>query len=189
MIARLPWDVDLDTQVSEATLNRLGKEYNQTKYEYTSPDGKTRRQYLLDVNPMIWERVRGDGMNVIDARWIDVRNGLFIDITGLSVTNPVSYPGVWSCKNNHMYKTIELYPMRETTFEGTLAKVPYAYDQILTDEYRASALVNTNFNGHNWDPKRKEWVKSSEFLKGEQENKRREESDNEKSQLERMRLA
>jgi hypothetical protein len=145
---RLPWDFDLDTQVSDSTLRRLASDYNQTNYKYTSPNGKTRRQYLLDVNPWIKERVRGNGMNVIDARWIDIRNGLFIDITGLSETRPDTHPDVWSCKNNHRYHTTELFPMRETMFEGVLAKVPYAYDKILTDEYQEKALINMEYNGY-----------------------------------------
>jgi phosphorylcholine metabolism protein LicD len=145
---RLPWDLDIDTQVSENTLYRMGRDFNQTRYKYTSPDHSVKREYLLDVNPYIKERVRGDGMNVIDARWIDIRNGLYIDITGLSETQPESDPGVFSCKNYHRYKTDELYPMRETMFEGAIAKVPYAYDKILTDEYQERALVNTDFNGY-----------------------------------------
>lgn len=145
---RLPWDFDMDTQVSSDTLRHLGDVYNQTHYHYTSEDGNTTREYLLDVNPWIWQRDRGDGMNVIDARWIDLRNGLFIDITGLSEVHPERAPGVWSCKNYHMYKTAELYPMRETMFEGVLAKVPYEYDKILVDEYRESALISTHFNGY-----------------------------------------
>ncbi|KAH7073683.1 LicD family-domain-containing protein [Paraphoma chrysanthemicola] len=166
---RLPWDYDLDTQVSSTTLNRLGELYNQTKYLYTSSDGMVKREYLIDVNPWIFERVRGDGMNVIDARWIDVRNGLYVDITGLSETNPATNPGVWSCKNYHEYKIDELYPMRESMFEGVMAKVPYAYDKILTDEYQTKALVVTNFNGHMWEPKLREWVKSPETIQREEE--------------------
>jgi hypothetical protein len=100
------------------------------------------------VNPWIKERVRGNGMNVIDARWIDIRNGLFIDITGLSETRPDTHPDVWSCKNNHRYHTTELFPMRETMFEGVLAKVPYAYDKILTEEYQEKALINMEYNGY-----------------------------------------
>jgi hypothetical protein len=145
---RLPWDVDLDTQVSHSTLHHLGASYNQTKYTYTSPDGSVHRTYLLDVNPWIHERRHGNGMNVIDARWIDIRNGLYIDITGLSEVQPETQPGIWTCKNDHQYRTTELYPMRETMFEGVLAKVPYAYDKILTDEYHETALVNTDFNGY-----------------------------------------
>ena len=70
----------MDTQVSSATLQYLGDKFNQTTHQYSSDDGSTHREFLLDINPWIWERERGDGMNVIDARWIDTRNGLFIDI-------------------------------------------------------------------------------------------------------------
>jgi hypothetical protein len=138
----------MDTQVPDTTLYRLGAAYNQTRHKYISPDGETKREYLIDVNPWIWERVRGDGMNVIDARWIDVRNGLFIDITGLSETRPDTHPGTWNCKNHHNYQTMQLFPMRETMFEGVSARIPYAYDQILTEEYGESALLSTQYNGY-----------------------------------------
>jgi hypothetical protein len=137
----------MDTQVSDATLQYLGDHYNHTRHVFRLPDGTTRREYLLDINPWIRERERGDGMNVIDARWIDVDNGLFIDITGLSETHPDTKPGTWVCKNNHRYKTSDLYPMRETVFEGVVAKVPYSYDKILIEEYQEKALVITEFQG------------------------------------------
>ena len=137
----LPWDWDVDTQVSGATLDYLSKNLNRTIHHYVSEDKKVKRDYLLDVNPWIWERERGNGMNIIDARWIDIRNGLYIDITGLSETHPDVAPGVWSCKNYHRYKTSDLYPMRESIYEGVPAKIPYAYDKILTQEYQQKALV------------------------------------------------
>ena len=146
----MPWDWDLDTQVSGATLSWLGQNLNMTIHSYNSTDSdgtEMHREYLLDVNPNIVERVRGDGMNVIDARWIDVRNGLFIDITGLSETSPDTQPGIWSCKNNHRYRTRYLYPLRETVFEGMPALVPYSFDRILTEEYSARALTKTMHEG------------------------------------------
>lgn len=76
-----------------------------------------------------------------------MRNGLFIDITGLSELHPDTHPGVLACKNRHVYRTTELYPMRGTMFEGVMAKVPYEYDKILVDEYEEKALIDTNFNG------------------------------------------
>ncbi|KAF2640756.1 hypothetical protein P280DRAFT_400433 [Massarina eburnea CBS 473.64] len=157
---RLPWDWDLDTQVSGATLAYMGEKYNQTRHTYTSADGQS-GEYLLDVNPMIIERERGNGMNVIDARWISVRNGLFIDITGLSETHPDTNPGEWVCKNYHRYQTSDLYPMRETMFEGVIAKVPYSYDKILVEEYAEKALVVTQFQGHQWNAQEKLWQKTA----------------------------
>lgn len=147
----MPWDWDLDTQVSESTLLWLGENMNMTTHTYkfkTDSGNETSRQYLLDVNPYARERVRGDGQNVIDARWIDLRNGLFIDITGLSETQPEDRPGVWSCKNYHRYKTRELYPLRETVFEGMPALVPFAFDTILTQEYSPRALTKTEHEGY-----------------------------------------
>jgi LicD family len=146
----MPWDWDLDTQVSAATLSWLGENLNMTMHNYTSvnPDGtEVTRDYLLDINPNHVERIRGDGQNVIDARWIDVRNGLFIDITGLSELNPSTQPGVWSCKNFHRYRTRDLYPLRETEFEGVKALVPYSFDKILTEEYSSRALTKTLHEG------------------------------------------
>ncbi|KAI9774881.1 MAG: hypothetical protein M1840_000097 [Geoglossum simile] len=154
----LPWDWDLDTQVSGATLDYLGKHMNQTTHFYSPGDGSAERQYLLDVNPYYTERTRGDGFNIIDARWIDTKNGLFIDITGLSETLPDLSPGVWSCKNQHHYKTGDLFPLRESTFEGVYALIPYSYDDILVTEYQRSALANTKWLGHHWDLRLKEWV-------------------------------
>lgn len=147
----MPWDWDLDTQVSAATLSWLGENLNMTMHNYTAraDDGnEVTREYLLDINPNHVERVRGDGMNVIDARWIDVRNGLFIDITGLAEVNPSTQPGIWSCKNYHRYRTRDIYPLRETEFEGVQALVPYSFDRILTDEYSPRALTKTLHEGY-----------------------------------------
>jgi hypothetical protein len=120
---------------------------NQTIHRYVSEDKAVERHYLLDVNPHYTERTHGDGYNLIDARWIDMENGLYIDITGLSETRPDVLPGVWSCKNLHEYNTKDLFPLREGVFEGVRALVPYSYDQILVNEYQHSALVNTEWLG------------------------------------------
>lgn len=181
----MPWDWDLDVQVSAATLTWLGENYNMTTHSYNATDAEgaeETREYLLDINPNHVERVRGDGQNVIDGRWIDVRNGLFIDITGLSETNPSTQPGMWSCKNFHRYHTRDLYPLRESVFEGVPALVPYSFDKILTDEYSARALTKTlhqgyvvlstawrkvaNENRHRWIPEQKEWVKQANLRGG-----------------------
>lgn len=159
----MPWDYDLDTQVTAATLQYLGDHYNRTMHEYRYRDEKSGEEvtkvYLLDINPNHVERTRGNGMNVIDARWIDTSNGMFIDITGLAERDPKRAPGVWACKNNHRYKTTQLYPMRETEFEGVTATVPYAFDNVLIEEYGKKSLVTTEWQGHKWNPEVKEWIK------------------------------
>ncbi len=142
----LPWDWDLDVQVSEQTLSYMAGFLNYTTYNYKS--GNVERQYFLDVNPNYIERTRGDGWNIIDARWIDTRNGLFIDITGISETDPADRPSVWSCKNEHDYRMADIWPLRESTFEGVSALIPFAYDQVLTAEYGAKALTVTEYEGY-----------------------------------------
>lgn len=159
----MPWDYDLDVQVSAATLHYLGKNLNRTHHDYTYTDPNTgatlKKEYLLDINPHHSDIGRGDGQNVIDARWIDLSNGMFIDITGLAEREPSRQPGVWSCKNYHRYRTTELYPMRQTEFEGVPATIPYSFDRILVDEYGSKSLVTTEWEGHQWKPELKEWVK------------------------------
>jgi len=154
----LPWDPDIDTQVSEATLAHMVDHLNQTLSFYVSNDKKVQRKYFLDVNPYARQRQRGEGTNIIDARWIDVRNGLYIDITGLSELEPDSEPGVLSCKNFHKYNTTDLHPMRESVYEGVAVKVPYQYGEILISEYGQMALVATHYANHHWSPDVKAWV-------------------------------
>ncbi|KAI2473468.1 LicD family-domain-containing protein [Annulohypoxylon bovei var. microspora] len=160
----MPWDYDLDVQMPTATLAHLGRHFNRTLHDYGLDDGagSVNKTYLLDVNPHAADVDRGNGANIIDARWIDTSNGLYIDITGLAERDPAAAPGVWSCKNAHRYRTQELYPVRRTEFEGVPALVPYAFDKILTDEYGGKSLTNTEWLGHHWVPDLKEWVKNPE---------------------------
>ncbi|KAI1825333.1 LicD family-domain-containing protein [Xylaria intraflava] len=167
----MPWDYDLDVQVSVATLSFLGERYNRSIHEYeydydvdvdgdldvdvdksssNSSEGvntKVKKAYLLDINPHYIALTKGNGANVIDARWIDTSNGMFIDITGLRERNVERFPGIWSCKNNHRYRTAELWPLRRTEFEGVEAWIPYEFDKVLTDEYGTKSLVTTEWAG------------------------------------------
>ncbi|KAI1291633.1 LicD family-domain-containing protein, partial [Xylaria venustula] len=194
----MPWDYDLDVQVSVATLSFLGERYNRTIHEYeyemdededraglvfnaniinlsngndTDTDADTddasnggeveegeetvantttttiKKTYLLDINPHHKDLTKGNGANVIDARWIDTSNGMFIDITGLRERDVEHSPGIWSCKNNHRYRTTELWPLRRTEFEDVEAWIPYAFDKVLTDEYGPKSLVTEEWAG------------------------------------------
>ncbi|PUU80943.1 LicD family-domain-containing protein [Tuber borchii] len=163
----LPWDWDLDVQMSADTLTMIGDRYNMTRHKYVSKDGLVEREYLLDVNPWIWQRVRGDGMNIIDARWVDVRNGLYIDITGIAETQPDSMPDILNCKNYHRYHVNDIWPLRDTTFEGVPAKIPSSFDEILITEYRSKALVVTEYEGHRWNTKSKTWDLANDVPAGE----------------------
>ncbi|KAG8526209.1 uncharacterized protein KY384_000202 [Bacidia gigantensis] len=167
----LPWDWDIDTQISVGTLLHLADNHNATFYNYKSDDTEVdpatskskpiTRKYHLDVNPAIYVRMRNSGANIIDARWIDVRNGLYIDITAVAEIHPEVSPGMWLCKNYHRYRTRDLWPMRETMYEGAVAKVPYAYNQVLSREYGDKALVTDEYQGHKWSLADRVWVKKT----------------------------
>ncbi|KAK5997747.1 Protein MNN4 [Cladobotryum mycophilum] len=159
----MPWDYDLDVQVANTTMAWLAANLNSTQHtqSFTDEAGATvSKTYLMDINPHHVDITRGDGMNIIDARWIDTSNGMFVDITVLREREPAR-PGVWSCKNHHRYPTHDLWPMRITEFEGVQARVPYSFEKILSDEYGAKSLVTEEFAEHRWDHDIQEWVKMS----------------------------
>lgn len=147
----LPWDHDVDVQVSGKTMEVLAAKHNQSRHTWTYTDDATGEEataeYLLDVNPFAVKVDRGRGQNTIDARWIDVATGMYVDITGLVERDPKKAPGVFSCKNHHGYRQEELYPMRVSEFEGVPALVPWEYEKILVGEYGEKSLVVTEFHG------------------------------------------
>ncbi|KAJ5180691.1 hypothetical protein N7492_003901 [Penicillium capsulatum] len=107
---------------------------------YTDADSAVERRYLLEINPWSRQRTHGHGYNLIDARWIDVDTGLFIDITGLSRLEPYSAPHIWQCKDSHKYRLEDIYPLRRTIFEGVAASVPFQYEVLLMEEYSETGL-------------------------------------------------
>ncbi|CCF58186.1 hypothetical protein KAFR_0E00320 [Kazachstania africana CBS 2517] len=83
-----PWDNDFDLQMPITHLNYLSEYFNQTLVLEDPRFGNGR--YLLDVGTSITIRTNGNGKNNIDARFIDIDSGLYIDITGLSVSMDVA---------------------------------------------------------------------------------------------------
>lgn len=147
----MPWDTDIDVQVSASTLSNLAAHLNRTRHDYIYVDDTTGAEYmstyLLDINPHHNEDGPGDGQNVIDGRWIDTTNGAYIDITGVAEGRLASEPGVWSCRGGHRYTASELFPLRETEFEGLPAHVPYGFKRALSSEYGYKCFVITRWAG------------------------------------------
>ncbi|KAJ3278065.1 hypothetical protein HDU76_010039 [Blyttiomyces sp. JEL0837] len=75
----LPWDTDIDVQIAYQHLIAL-QPLNQTVYQ---------RRYLFDINPFFKNRtiLPTGNHNVIDARFVDMNSGYYIDITALSFSN------------------------------------------------------------------------------------------------------
>ena len=145
------------------------------------------KRYLLEVNPHYTDISTSDTHNVIDARWIDTSTGLFIDITTIHPVPSsaetkseehqiflaqggrqvqVDAAKEMYTKDTHLYTTSSLFPLRESRFEGTKIFVPYAYEQLLLEEYGPQALTETWFNSYEFDRESKEWNAAPEPSRG-----------------------
>jgi phosphorylcholine metabolism protein LicD len=157
----MPWDADLDVQISEKSMNHLADYYNMTVHHYKLPGVEGGRDFLLEINPR-WEiGSPSDKTNRIDGRWIDMTSGLYVDMTTLrnNVTAQAEgKEGAMMCKDLHNYMYEDIFPLRETTFEGAAARIPFAYADVLTEEYGSESLSRTDFNGYNFDPAVQEWI-------------------------------
>ncbi|KAL1798222.1 hypothetical protein ACET3X_002259 [Alternaria dauci] len=145
---------------------------------------KTGKKYLIEVNPNYTNKSTTDVYNLIDIRWIDVSTGLYIDITTIHVgkkvqlfdspyssTHPSAHeadPDAFDTeiqlyvKDTHAYLSTQIFPLRQSTFEGVKVKVPYAYEEVLMEEYGSDALTEDWYNGYQFDKKSKQWNKQRE---------------------------
>ena len=82
----LPWDYDHDVQLSASAMWRLAREYNNTLVVDCTGNAAGLGHYLLEVSSNFFDRRHGNanGNNAIDARFIDVHTGMYIDITQVS---------------------------------------------------------------------------------------------------------
>ncbi|KXG53662.1 LicD [Penicillium griseofulvum] len=158
-----PWDDDLDVQISEATIHFLAEYYNMTEHYFDLPNVDGGRKYILDVNPNYVVKSERDTLNKIDARWIDMSSGLFIDITAVrkdEASRLNGRPEALMCKDKHNYDESDIFPLRDSFFEGVPVKVPYAYTYILEEEYGPIALTRTSFGGYIFNERTKIWESS-----------------------------
>lgn len=144
-----PFDEDIDIQMPVMELTRLSKLYNQTLVieDITEGFGK----YLIDCSTFLHHRTKTNKQNHIDARFIDVDTGSYIDITGLGISTdpaPEKYnelisqaeaagnpKPVYNCRNSHFYSYEELSPLRFTMMGGVPLYVPNEIEAMLYDEY------------------------------------------------------
>lgn len=80
-----PWDTDADVQMPIEDLATFCLNFNNSMI-VQNPRYGTSKLYV-DCTDSLTHRVKGNGNNNIDARIIDVDSGVFIDITGLSLTH------------------------------------------------------------------------------------------------------
>lgn len=134
-----------------------------TTFHYRTKRFPQKRAYLLEVNPHYVIRDDSDKDNVIDARWIDMTSGLFIDITTARYDeNHYQGPNIMVCKDGHQFRAsiqtfkqamklniipqdTYIFPLLDTVFEGEPVKIPNKYKDFLVAEYGLTSLTNKRF--------------------------------------------
>ncbi|CAH2354274.1 hypothetical protein CLIB1423_15S02476 [[Candida] railenensis] len=144
-----PFDEDIDIQLPAVELVRFAKNYNQTLVVEDVAEGFGK--FFIDCNTFLHHRDRTYRENHIDARFIDVDTGSYIDITGLGIseekvperfketTQTAQELGeprpVYNCRNAHFYSQHQISPLRLSSVAGTPLYIPNRLDVILKDEY------------------------------------------------------
>lgn len=179
-----PWDNDIDVQMPINDLHKLSRDFNQTLIVEDLDDGLGR--YLIDCGTFITLRAKGNGLNNIDARFIDVDTGLYIDITGLALSNsspPNRYKSklpknwqvdetnyeatneilqVYNCRNNHFSNFNEINPLVKSNIEGEIGYIPKKFNDVLAAEYSKGTL-SKKFSHHVFLQQLRLWVREEDL--------------------------
>lgn len=154
----MPWDTDVDIQLPIVQLDRLAREYNLSLILENPRYGNGK--YLLEISPTYVRQ--GNGKNFIDARFIEINSGLYIDISALSHTSFIPPNDVFDglndhdklrampihCKNWNWHTIDEILPLRHTYFEGGGAYIPHNVSRILKRKYGKDSFTNKLKYGH-----------------------------------------
>lgn len=174
-----PWDNDIDVQVPIMDLHKLAMYFNQSLVVEDGKDGFSR--YFIDITSSITVREKSNGKNNIDARFIDVDSGLYIDITALAVSKesaPDRYTHgspkevkddpdklnvndklqLYNCRNQHFSSLQEVSPLFKSFVEGKVAYIPKRYSDILTAEYNRKGLLDKFFSHRLFMPQLRLWI-------------------------------
>lgn len=176
----MPWDTDIDVQLPIVQLDRLARKYNNTLILENPKLGNA--AYLFEVSPTYVKQ--GNSNNFIDARFIDINLGLYIDISALSHTNDVPPPAVYEldddlaklktmavhCKHWNWHRIDELLPLRHTYFEGLPIYIPKNVLSLLGKKYgKSSYTTKLVFRDHEFRKDLGMWVPSKECKPSEKD--------------------
>ncbi|EMG45591.1 hypothetical protein G210_4214 [Candida maltosa Xu316] len=138
----MPWDTDIDVQIPIAQLDKLAQVLNKTLVVENPRYGNAR--YWLEVSPTFVRQ--GNGKNHIDARFIDINSGLYIDISALSFEEQQQEEEepLLRCKNYNYFSYDEISPIQSSFFEGASVYLPNNITGILNRKY-PGALTDYTF--------------------------------------------
>ncbi|KAI5964819.1 uncharacterized protein KGF55_001889 [Candida pseudojiufengensis] len=145
-----PWDVDIDVQVPISELYKLGQYYNQsiiienTFDQNEEFDGFGR--YFIDVGSSITHRTKGNGNNAIDARFIDLDTGLYIDITALALTDSNS-PEKYRIEENYV-EDEDKSKASSSFFRSSPIQKPIKNFQKVNQDLKLYNCRNNHFTSH-----------------------------------------
>jgi len=137
--APLPWDDDIDVSFFGGDIAAVRE-----------LDGGRVDDCVLEVNPNSEHRCPRDRANVIDARMICERTGLFVDITFLTPEGERI-----SCKSPHAYERGWIVPLQPAIFSGRAAFVPRDVRSVLVSEDGSQVMKpyygRWRFTGPRWE--------------------------------------
>lgn len=173
-----PYDVDIDIQMTAAELARLSRHYNQTLVVEDPTEGYGR--YLIDCGSYIHNRDESHTGNHIDARFVDIDTGIYIDITSLAKSNfnlpdeykkdPIVHKDdgdanaeVYNDRRKHFYTLDQLQPLHYSMMGGVPLYVPNQIEERLRFEY-SKGLDSPEFKDWYFVPKLQLWVMKRKLM-------------------------
>ncbi|KAI5960297.1 uncharacterized protein KGF55_004589 [Candida pseudojiufengensis] len=171
-----PFDIDIDIQMPSSELNRLSSNYNMTLVVEDINEGYGK--YLIDCSTFLHHRDIASKDNHIDARFIDIDTGTYIDITGIGINNanpPPEYDSYIKTKQKKG-ESIELYmdrrkhwltfekisPLHYSMIGGVPVYVPNDIMSMLNNEY-SGGTRSYYYNGYYFVPCLRLWLQESKI--------------------------
>lgn len=173
-----PFDVDIDIQMPILELARLAKEYNQTLVVEDPTEGYGK--YLIDVGTYIHNRGISEKSNHIDARFVDVDSGIYVDLTAVSKSKanpPSEYDDnklanikkepdddqveIYNDRRKHFYTLDQLSPLKYSMLGGVPVYIPATITDRLVFEY-SRGLTRYEFGGWFFVPRLNLWLRTEQ---------------------------
>ncbi|QPG74576.1 hypothetical protein FOA43_001907 [Brettanomyces nanus] len=175
----MPWDEDIDIRMTVQEMNRMSLTHNATLVVENPEEGDG--LYYFTISPWFGGFTRTG--NHIDSRFVDIKTGLYIDITCLYEVSEskeeilqrdaifdswgikkeyreeyLSNHAVINDKNNNWYWEDNFSRNFRTLFEGTMTYMPYEFAKVLVYNYGRDVLTRRDFDSWNYYPETGMWV-------------------------------
>lgn len=139
-----PWDNDSDVQMPINQLLSFCDNFNQSMVVQNPRYGFGK--YFLDCSSFLTHRTKSNENNNIDARFIDIDSGFFVDITGLSISSEMMKRSDWSklapvlprgAYNGYpTLKPVVVSPSRQKAKQGHLKEIDADADAVFANGQR-----------------------------------------------------